>query len=404
MKNLANEIRPRTLDDIVGQKHVVSLLKEIVKNKASTSFIFFGESGTGKSSAAVALANDLKLKYDYFNATINNKDELINTIQTNDIIIIDEIHRLNKDKQDILLSYLEYDKIIVYATTTENPYFKVNPALRSRMQILQFNKLSEEDILFGLKKIIKTYYPKFKIKDDILKVLIKNSAGDYRSCINNLQILTLLNKDKEVTEESIKTLIPNVNFYSDKESSAHYNNLSAFHKSLRGSDVDAALYYGALILKTGDYMGLFRRLTAATYEDVGLADPTLPMRVEAAFNAVERLGFPEAYLPLYYIIISVAIAPKSNTVYKAIQKVEPFIEQGNIYEIPKHLRDAHYKSASKLGDGLDYKYPHDFPNHWVKQEYLPKRIASKKFFEPDNNDSPSLLKYYNFIKNIKGDK
>ncbi|BAH69436.1 hypothetical protein MBIO_0171 [Mycoplasmopsis fermentans PG18] len=225
MKNLANEIRPRTLDDIVGQKHVVSLLKEIVKNKASTSFIFFGESGTGKSSAAVALANDLKLKYGYFNATINNKDELVNTIQTNDIIIIDEIHRLNKDKQDILLSYLEYDKIIVYATTTENPYFKVNPALRSRMQILQFNKLSEEEILFGLKKIIKTYYPKFKIKDDILKVLIKNSTGDYRSCINNLQILTLLNKDKEVTEESIKTLIPNVNFYSDKESNAHYNNL-----------------------------------------------------------------------------------------------------------------------------------------------------------------------------------
>ncbi|UUD35147.1 replication-associated recombination protein A [Mycoplasmopsis caviae] len=404
MKNLANEIRPKKLDDIVGQKNVVTLLKEIVKNNATTSFIFFGESGTGKSSAAFALANDLKLRNGYFNATINNKNDLIKIIESNDIIIIDEIHRLNKDKQDILLSYLEFDKIIVYATTTENPYFRINPALRSRMQILQFTKLSEEDIMIGLKKIINTYYPKFKIKDNILKILIKNSAGDYRSCINNLQILTLLNKDKEVNEEDLKTLIPNINFYSDRESSAHYNNLSAFHKSLRGSDVDAALYYGALILKTGDYLGLFRRLTAATYEDVGLADPNLPMRVEAAFSAVERLGFPEAYLPLYYIIISVAIAPKSNSVYKAISKVEPFIDQGNIYEIPKHLKDAHYKSAQKLGDGLGYKYPHDFPNHWVKQDYMPKNIADKKFFTPSSNDSPNLLKYYNFIKNIKGEK
>ncbi|MGY5139246.1 replication-associated recombination protein A [Mycoplasmopsis gallinarum] len=400
MKNLANDLRPQTLNDIIGQKQAVNLLKQIAKNKLRTSFIFFGEAGTGKTSSAIALANDLKMKYGLFNATINSKNDLLNLIENNEILIIDEIHRLNKDKQDILLSYLEFDKIIVYATTTENPYFRVNPALRSRMQIIQFNKLSEVEIFDGLKNVIKNNYANMKISDEVLMALVRHSTGDYRSSLNDLQLLYLLKNDEEITFEDIKKLIPNINFYSDMNSSAHYNNLSAFHKSLRGSDVNAALYYGTIILKSGDYQGLFRRLLAHSYEDVGLADPNLALRVNNAFDVVEKLGFPEANLPVYYAIIASALAPKSNSVYKAMHKIIDFVDAGNIYEVPKHLRDSHYKSASKLGDGIGYKYPHDFPNSVVKQTYLPKEIKDKTFFTYSNNDLSKIKEYYDFLQKL----
>ncbi|MCE6091213.1 replication-associated recombination protein A [Mycoplasmopsis agalactiae] len=380
MKNLANELRPKTLDDIIGQKSVVELLKRVARDKIYSSFIFFGESGTGKTSAAVALANDLGLKYDYFNASVNSKAELIKMLADNDVLIIDEIHRLNKDKQDILLSYLEFDKIIIYATTTENPYFRVNPALRSRMQILQFTKLSEEEMFEGIKHNLKKHFSDYQMDESTIKVFVKLSNGDYRSCLNNLQILTLMTKNKQISLDDIKKFVPNISFYSDENSSAHYNNLSAFHKSLRGSDVDAALYYGAIIVKSGDLQGLFRRLIACSYEDVGLADPNLQIRVKNAIDCAELLGLPEARLPIFYAIISVALAPKSNSVYDAISNVEGYINQGNIYDVPKFLRDGHYASAVKLGDSIGYKYPHDFSNHFVKQEYLPKEAKGNQFF------------------------
>lgn len=244
MNNLANELRPKTLDDIIGQKQVVDLLKKVAKDRIHSSFIFFGESGTGKTSSAVALANDLGLKYNYFNASVNSKAELTKMLSENEVLIIDEIHRLNKDKQDILLSYLEFDKIIIYATTTENPYFRVNPALRSRMQILQFTKLSEDEMFEGVKLNLKKHFPNYEMDDSTIKVFVKLSNGDYRSCLNNLQMLILMTKNKQISLDDIKKFVPNISFYSDENSSSHYNNLSAFHKSLRGSDVDASLYYG----------------------------------------------------------------------------------------------------------------------------------------------------------------
>ncbi|CAL58764.1 Holliday junction ATP-dependent DNA helicase RuvB [Mycoplasmopsis agalactiae] len=404
MKNLANELRPKTLDDIIGQKSVVELLKKVARDKIYSSFIFFGESGTGKTSAAVALANDLGLKYDYFNASVNSKAELIKMLADNDVLIIDEIHRLNKDKQDILLSYLEFDKIIIYATTTENPYFRVNPALRSRMQILQFTKLSEQEMFEGIKHNLKKYFPDYQMDESTIKVFVKLSNGDYRSCLNNLQILTLMSKNKQISLDDIKKFVPNISFYSDENSSAHYNNLSAFHKSLRGSDVDAALYYGAIIVKSGDLQGLFRRLIACSYEDVGLADPNLQIRVKNAIDCAELLGLPEARLPIFYAIISVALASKSNSVYEAISNVEGYINQGNIYDVPKFLRDGHYASAVKLGDSIGYKYPHDFPNHIVKQEYLPKEAKGNQFFFPKETDSKKITEYYKFIKQLQGEK
>ncbi|EIN14892.1 ATPase, AAA family [Mycoplasmopsis agalactiae 14628] len=404
MKNLANELRPKTLDDIIGQKSVVELLKRVASDKIYSSFIFFGESGTGKTSAAVALANDLGLKYDYFNASVNSKAELVKMLADNDVLIIDEIHRLNKDKQDILLSYLEFDKIIIYATTTENPYFRVNPALRSRMQILQFTKLSEQEMFEGIKHNLKKHFTDYQMDESTIKVFVKLSNGDYRSCLNNLQILTLMTKSKQISLDDIKKFVPNISFYSDENSFAHYNNLSAFHKSLRGSDVDAALYYGAIIVKSGDLQGLFRRLIACSYEDVGLADPNLQIRVKNAIDCAEMLGLPEARLPIFYAIISVALAPKSNSVYEAIQNVEGYIDQGNIYDVPKFLRDGHYASAVKLGDSIGYKYPHDFPNHFVKQEYLPKEAKGKQFFFSKETDSKKIAEYYKFVKLLQGEK
>ncbi|MGZ9762832.1 replication-associated recombination protein A [Mycoplasma sp. 5912] len=399
-KNLANLLRPQKLDDIVGQNHIKKLLKEVIENKITSSFLFFGESGTGKTTTAFILTNELNLKAGYFNASIDNKADLIKILDDCDVIIIDEIHRLNRDKQDILLSYLEFDKIIVYATTTENPYFKVVPAVRSRMQILQFNKIDVQDIALTLEKIIKENYPYLKISKENLVNLAAFSSGDLRASINNLQLLALLKKDgKEVSKNDLKTIIPNINFYSDNKQSAHYNNLSAFHKSLRGSDIDAALYYGFLILQSGDNDGLFRRMLAVAYEDIGLANPMVGAKTEAAIRVFERLGIPEGELAITSAIIELASSPKSNSVVLARDKVKQTILNGNIYQIPSYLKDSHYKSAVKLGDGIGYQYPHDYFKHWNNQQYLPKQLQNTKFYIPSSNkNEQNILEYWNNLK------
>lgn len=400
MKNLANELRPNTIDEIVGQEHVKKLFKEVVKNNLTTSFLLFGESGIGKSSAATALAKELNKSYGYFNAATDSKKELIEILESCEVIIVDEIHRLNKDKQDILLPYVEFDRIIVYATTTENPYFKVNPALRSRMQILQLFKLTNEQIVAGLRKNITNHFNSLNISDELLNKLAFMSSGDYRIALNNLQMLSILKGNNlEVTEEDLRVIVPNVQFYSDAKGTSHYNNLSALHKSLRGSDADAAVYYGMLIAKSGDFDGLFRRMLAVAYEDIGLASPTIHLKVHAAIEAYERLGVPEGLLPITYALMELALAPKSNSVVLARDKALSMIDAGNIYQIPQHLRDSHYASASKLGDGVGYKYPHDFENNWVKQQYLPKELKEEKFYQPGlNKREQEIVKYWTEIK------
>ncbi|EIE41822.1 recombination factor protein RarA [Mycoplasmopsis canis UFG4] len=400
-KNLANYLRPKSISEIIGQHHIKALLRSVIDKQIATSFIFFGESGIGKTSTAIALATEMKLSFGYFNASVGSKNELMNILENNEIVIIDEIHRLNKDKQEILLSYLEFDKIIVYATTTENPYFKVVPAIRSRMQILQFYKLEIPEIVKGLRKIVNNEFPELMISDSKLELLANYSSGDYRSSINNLQMLATLKTDyTDITEKDLKTIIPNINFYSDQNSSEHYNNLSAFHKSVRGSDIDAALYYGFLILASGDYDGLFRRMLALAYEDIGLANPQMGQRVLSAIEAFERLGMPEGELPIAYAIADLSLSPKSNSVYLAKEKVKDIIlSQGKVFRIPNHLRDAHYNSASKLGDGIGYKYPHDFKNNWVPQMYLPKELREAKFYFNGNNKYENdLKKYWEIIK------
>lgn len=398
---MANALRPSRLDDIIGQKNVVQLLKDTKKNNFLTSYLFFGEPGVGKTSCAIALANEFDISYALFNATVDSKADLIKKLDLHKIVIIDEIHRLNKDKQDILLSYLEQDKNIVFATTTENPYFKVNPALRSRMKILEFKKLSVADIKEGIKKHFTNKVFTFKITDQNLTSLIESSSGDYRNVLNNLQFIEKIYPKKEISLELIKTIVPNINFFSDKDATSHYDNLSAFHKSLRGSDVDAALYYASLILETGDMDGLIRRIVAMSYEDIGLASPNIQIRVDAAVRAIERLGLPEALLPLGFIICELCLAPKSNSAYKGITKALDYVKTGKIYDIPKHLKDAHYNSASKLGYGIEYKYPHDYPYHYVEQTYLPNELKNIKFFEfGSSKNEKNYKEYWDLIKKM----
>ncbi|MBN4089416.1 replication-associated recombination protein A [Mycoplasma enhydrae] len=401
--NLANLLRPLKLDNFVCSTEKKQLFESIIENKDFSSFIFYGKPGTGKTTIANILAYSINASYDYFNAAIDRKDDLLIKIKNNDILIIDEIHRLNKDKQDILLPYLENDKITIYATTTENPYFKINPALRSRCHIIELESPSKNDIVNQLNKIAIEKNIKWLEDKKIQEFIAVQSNSDFRSAINNVELINKLFTKGSITLETIKNIIPSIKFYSDNDGDGHYDLLSAFHKSLRGSDPDAALYWGLLILKTGDVDGLFRRMLCATYEDVGLANVNLGHQVLNAIEAFERLGLPEGYLPIGFAILNIALSPKSNSNYLAINRVKKLLEQGKIYEPPIHLKDAHYKSASQLGRGVGYKYPHDFDKNFVEQQYLPNELKNTSFFEYQNQGMEIKIKeYWKSIMEKKG--
>ncbi len=411
MKNrseIYDELRPKTINEIIGQSHLLSndsFLKKMVEKQYLCSLIFFGPPGIGKTSLAIALCNDLKIKFRIFNSSIDSKEKLLEIIDLSNaynnefVIIIDEVHRLNKDKQDILLPLIEHQKINVFLITTENPFFVINPALRSRCQIVELKQINNEEMFIGLKKINEKHLH-LDIGKNELKRIANATNGDLRSAINLLDILFNLYSDSKITNEILdKVLLQSYVLGTDDGEELH-NIKSAFHKSLRGSDVNASLYYLHRLIQIGDFEAIYRRLTAMAYEDIGFANPNLLVRVKTAIDSSRFLGMPECLLPLTYIVIEMALSPKSNSVINAIDKIKLDIDKGNLYPIPYHIRDSHYKNAEKLGV-KGYLYPHDFVGNYVQQTYLPNELYNRKYYEPGINSVEQKIyqTYLLFIEN-----
>ncbi len=380
-KPLALKLAPVGMDDIVGQRHLIGkdkILTNLVKNKKLFSMILYGKPGIGKTSIANAMVHDLGVRYRFLNATVNTKKDLDIVIEEAKmydglVLIMDEIHRLNKDKQDILLSQLESGLITLIGMTTSNPYHAINPAIRSRCQLFELKELEYEDIMTGLNRAIK--HPDLKgisISNECLSLIAKLSGNDLRYAYNLLEISYYASEDKVITEDKIRLINNKPVFFSDKNGDGHYDVLSGFQKSIRGSDVNASLHYLGRLIYEGDLDSIYRRMSVIAYEDIGLANPAIGPRVDAAINAAERVGLPEARIPLAEIVVEMALSPKSNTAHVALDEALDDIYKGNVGSIPNHI-----KTNSPL-----YKYPHDYKGSYVVQQYLPDRIKNKEYYNP----------------------
>ncbi len=400
-KPLALKLAPSTLSEVIGQKHLIGegkILTNLVKNKKLFSMILYGKPGIGKTSIANAIVSDLGERYRFLNATINTKKDLDIVIEEAKmydgmILIMDEIHRLNKDKQDILLPQLESGLITLIGMTTSNPYHAINPAIRSRCQLFELKELETEDIIEGLKRAIK--HPDLKgieIDDKSIELIAKLSGNDLRYAYNLLEVAFYSTDDKKITEEKIRKINNKPVFFSDKNGEGHYDILSGLQKSIRGSDVDAALHYLARLIVEGDLDSIYRRLSVIAYEDIALANPAIGPRLDAAINAAERVGLPEARIPLGTIVVEMALSPKSNTAHIAFDEAIKDIEEGNVGTIP-----AHIKTNSPL-----YKYPHDYKGAYVVQQYLPDKLKNKKYYHPkDIGYEKNIKEIYERLEKIK---
>ncbi len=398
MELLQNKLRPKLLKDVLGQDHLIGkdkILTNLVKNKTLFNMILYGSSGCGKTTIALALVNELKMRYRLLNATINSKKDFEVVIEEakmygNMILIVDEIHRMNKDKQDILLSYIESGLIILIGLTNSNPYHSINPAIRSRCQLIELHSLTENDIEKGIKKV-KNVLKDIELDSKTIKYISKISSGDIRYAYNLIEFL-YYGYNKKITIDNIKLIGNAPSFFTDKDEDGHYDMLSAFQKSIRGSDVDAALHYLARLIVSGDYDSIYRRMLVIAYEDIGLANPSMGPKVVAAIEASERIGYPELVKPLSVAVIDMALSPKSNSADTAINLAINDINKGNVGRIPAHIRTT----------SPDYKYPHNYPNYWVKQQYLPNELKDKKYYSPRKNKYE--IEMTNFNKQIKGEK
>lgn len=400
---LAFRMRPRTIDEIAGQQHVVghdTALYRMITNGHVPSMLLYGEPGIGKTSLAYAIAGSTDLTFIPLNATTSGKKDIERVVDeariTGKVILfLDEIHRFNKLQQDTLLPHVENGSVILIGATTENPFHDVNPAIRSRCgEILQLQRLEKEDLLVLLDRALNDETrglgkQQIEISDEQIGKIAEGVNGDARKALTLLESLISASDEvggKVIIEDwLIDNLIGRIGVFGDKNGSHHYNLLSALQKSVRGSDTDAALYYLAHLLEVGDLVSVNRRLLVMAYEDVGLAAPEVGPHVAAATDAAIRLGLPEARIPLANAVIEMCLASKSNSAYKALDAAIAAIHQGKIGDIPMHLRDTHYAGAEKLGHG-GYIYPHDHPigsfGGWVKQSYLPDSIANLQFYTP----------------------
>lgn len=386
---LANNLRPKKLDDVIGQKHLIGqgkILTNLVKNKKIFSMILYGPPGVGKTSIANAITEELNAKHRFLNAVVNNKKDFEIVFEEaklygNIVLVVDEIHRLNKDKQDLLLPLLENGLITLIGLTTSNPYHKINPAIRSRCQIFELEPLSKDDIKQGLKKAVQTLSD-IKIDDDSINLIATMANGDFRFALNLLEVSYYATSDKIITKDVIKSINSRASSPMDEDETGHYDVLSAFQKSIRGSDVNAALHYLARLISSGDLDSIYRRMSVIAYEDIGLANPNMGVRVDACINACERLGLPEARIPLGNMVIDLCLAPKSNSGHLALDLALKDVENGNIGKVPSHI------NAQAFG----YKYPHDYPGGYVVQQYLPDELKNRVYYKPKNNKYERMLK------------
>lgn len=397
---LAYRMRPKSLDDIVGQTHLVGkdkVIYRMVKAKQLSSMILYGPPGIGKTSIASAIAGSTKYAFRMLNAVTNNKKDLEIVaaeakMSGTVILLLDEVHRLDKPKQDFLLPHLESGQIILIGATTSNPYIAINPAIRSRTQIFELKPLSVADIevtmdraLADSERGLGTY--DVVLDSDAKTHLATASNGDVRSALNALELAVISSEPVDdgkvhVTLGVAEECLQRKSLAHDKDGDAHYDVLSAFQKSVRGSDVNAALHYMGRLIEAGDLVSISRRMLVMAYEDVGLANPQAATHTLSAIQTAEKIGFPEARIPLANAVIELCLSPKSNSAVMAIDSALADIRAGKSGEVPDHLRDGHYSGAKELGRALDYKYPHSYENAWVDQQYLPDRLLKAKYYEP----------------------
>ena len=422
---LASRLRPETLDEIVGQQHILGkdkLLYRAIKADKLSSIILYGPPGTGKTTIARVIANTTRAVFTQMNATVAGKKDMEKVVADakdrrgmygqKTILFVDEIHRFNKGQQDYLLPFVEDGTVILIGATTENPYFEVNGALISRSVIFRLEPLNKEDIKVLLKRAVYDMEKGMgvynaEIDEDALEFLADLCNGDARSALNAVELGILTTEPSSdgkiwiTLDVAAECIQKRVTLY-DKNGDKHYDTISAFIKSMRGSDPDAAVYYLARMIYAGEEPAFIaRRIMICAAEDVGNADPQALVIATSAALAAERLGFPEARIPLAQAAIYVASAPKSNAAYVAINEALDWVEHHKTEPIPSYLQDAHYPGAAKLGHGIGYKYAHDYDNHWVKQQYLPDGVDGHAFYHAGNLGYEAKMKHW--LKELKGE-
>lgn len=388
---LSIKMRPKKLTDVIGQKHLIGedkILSNLVKNKKLFSMILYGKPGIGKTSIAMAIVSELGVRYRMLNAVINNKKDFDTVVEEAKmygglVLIMDEIHRLNKDKQDLLLPVLESGIITLIGMTTANPYHAINPAIRSRCQLFELHELDSSDIDEAITKLLDSnILPDLTIDNKARNYLKGISKNDLRYVYNLIEVAYYGNNDKNLTEEKLMNICNKPNIFHDKDGDGYYDMLSALQKSIRGSDVNASIFYLAKLLEGGELESACRRLAVITYEDIGLANPSMGPKVMSAIDSALMLGMPEARIPLSAVVIELALSPKSNSAEIAINKAMEIANNVDYGDIPSYLKSPY----------TGYLYPHDYKNDYVKQQYLPNKIKNIKFYTPKENKNEQILK------------